>query len=82
MVCNSGIFLFASVTDTVSWYNRQGRGYRCEKCFKMFGKLSHVRRHYIGLHTNIRYQCDLCDASYTQLSNLRSHRKKVHNVYD
>ncbi|XP_059089253.1 broad-complex core protein isoforms 1/2/3/4/5-like isoform X36 [Tigriopus californicus] len=52
----------------------------CVACGYNTKRKSHVTRHVISMHTDIRFPCQLCSNSYTQDANRRLHLRKVHGI--
>ena len=56
--------------------------YSCNKCEKVFGDPSNLKKHQRAKHEGERYECEACDRSFEGISGLGNHIKKFHKELD
>lgn len=55
------------------------KNHNCEKCFKSFSRLTHLRRHAL-IHEEVRpIQCSICEKSFTRMDHLKLHEASNHS---
>lgn len=48
--------------------------FQCDKCSKMFSRLTHLKRHLV-IHSGVKpFMCEVCKKGFTRLDHLRIHR--------
>jgi len=72
-----------------AWMLRHGHTYRigleekesrfsCDNCSKKFLSMSHLRRHEVSVHLEIKSTCTFCGVQFSREDNLEAHTKLVH----